>query len=680
MAVGFDDLRLSPAQSGTDYFMRMSDLYSIQRAREQQIAESRSRVADTIALLPLKEQRLQIGNLKAATDLQIAQHNLAALPQLIDQQARLNDEKIRSEQARADQTVFELRVANDQNQKRRAIENGMLFGFPEAPVEPLSPYAVPDDDGPSDGLLAPEDGFQIPSIPAASAEDFRTGPITTFGVDDPQDPGENFLAEKFSPDQRGTAISFSEIKALGLDPRNLTEAQKRSLMTDFEREVQTPDGRTVRVPIVDSGPDEDNPAVDFLPATIEDLGGELVRLSSGSIVGVSGFDSTQITSRIVRKGASAAPAPQATVSNTSGFYNPGSLPAQTVLAPAVNGAGFINPNTAQQVSATGSEPPMVVPQDFNALHTLLFTDVPQEVSDQAVIAGRQRYSQYLELPQLRAEHNRRLAASAIDSIPDPEAREHALEQVESRRTAFTDRKEAFDAVKGYSDFYSQAASRSYDTLDEFAERGITGIEQGKAFSFARQMAAFHSQLVRHESNPAVVDELTSVIGSLGRDLWQQDLNDESTSLIGALSGTAQRAINDNPALVDYMNDLQGFVTARLRLESGAAISAGEWRSQFIAMGLRVGDTPTTIRARQRDRKLVTDANITGSARVPAGLKEQMYAVPGETLSQATTSAGIGSQQSSSSNVPIIQDKAQFDALPSGATYINGNTGQRSIKP
>jgi hypothetical protein len=127
----------------------------------------------------------------------------------------------------------------------------------------------------------------------------RAGKVTSFGVNDPLDPGQNFLGQKFGLSDQGSSIAFDEIESLGLNPRNLTDFAKRQLASQFERVIIRPDGSVFTAPIVDSGPSYGSKAVDLLPATIERIGGKNIR-QDGKIVGVEGVDEVQTF--IARKG------------------------------------------------------------------------------------------------------------------------------------------------------------------------------------------------------------------------------------------------------------------------------------------------------------------------------------------------------------------------------------------
>lgn len=119
----------------------------------------------------------------------------------------------------------------------------------------------------------------------------RRGEISTFGIDDPIDPGKNFMGKKFKVDQEGSSMTYDEIKHLGLNPENLTSYEKAALVDNFERVTILPDGSVHVDAIVDSGPSFGTKRIDFLPASITRMNPEATfTRKDGKIVGIEGLD------------------------------------------------------------------------------------------------------------------------------------------------------------------------------------------------------------------------------------------------------------------------------------------------------------------------------------------------------------------------------------------------------
>ena len=159
-------------------------------------------------------------------------------------------------------------------------------------------------DLPAGGGEAITDPGLLPPLEDEDEEGFRQLQATTFGFDDPQDSGTNFLGRRTR--QGAGSISFPAIRRLGLDPRNLTDDQKRSLTEDFEIQVKREDGSIVNIPIDDSGPEQDR--IDLTPEAIRAVNPDATfsRNSAGQIIGVRGLD--VVSTKIVRK-SSGAPDP-----------------------------------------------------------------------------------------------------------------------------------------------------------------------------------------------------------------------------------------------------------------------------------------------------------------------------------------------------------------------------------
>lgn len=160
------------------------------------------------------------------------------------------------------------------------------------------------------------------------------------------------------------------------------------------------------------------------------------------------------------------------------------------------------------------------------------------------------------------------------------------------------------------------------------------VEQGNASGFYARMVNSNKIIDELESkgySPGVKDFVTS------GGKWTSALTSEEGQM--------------------YRQAQENWVRANLRKESGAAIPEGEMEAEIKNYFPMPGDKPATIKQKAQNRNVVTDAM-------------RMAAGPG-----AKT---VDSKYSD--NVAAPQTQADYDALPSGAIFVDPDDGKQYRKP
>ncbi|MGJ5022332.1 hypothetical protein [Bradyrhizobium oligotrophicum] len=144
-------------------------------------------------------------------------------------------------------------------------------------------------------------------------------------------------------------------------------------------------------------------------------------------------------------------------------------------------------------------------------------------------------------------------------------------------------------------------------------------------------------------------------------------------------GATQTALSKIPGVGNYLisNERQqyeqakrDFINAQLRRESGAAISPSEFESANKQYFPVPGDSPETIRQKAANRRAAVEAM--GREGGPSYRPKFVFDPTGTVRPMGGTPAAPASQQG-----PI--SKAQYDALPSGSTFVAPD-GTTRIKP
>lgn len=177
---------------------------------------------------------------------------------------------------------------------------------------------------------------------------------------------------------------------------------------------------------------------------------------------------------------------------------------------------------------------------------------------------------------------------------------------------------------------------------------LTG-EQAKTAGYAQRMVNAEGELA--QSIDAAQPNMASK-NPLSGDFWQM-LNREYGP-----------NMTQSPEYQRYKNAAMEWIRAKLRKESGAAISAQEWESEFTTYFPQPGDAPEVMQQKERLRQ-----NAIESLRVESrGGYDMLFKQRGD---------GGATTQMQPSGTPEITTKEQYDALPSGAEFMwNGKRGRK----
>lgn len=173
------------------------------------------------------------------------------------------------------------------------------------------------------------------------------------------------------------------------------------------------------------------------------------------------------------------------------------------------------------------------------------------------------------------------------------------------------------------------------------------VSQGAAALYADRMAIADSII----SKPG--------ISTVQTDRWQQGLN--SVPFVG----------NDltSPEFQQASQAQRDFINATLRRESGAVISGEEFANAEQQYFPRPGDTPEVLAQKAANRKVA----INGIAR-QAGPAYKAPTIP------TLTPEGVVEPTVNQEEVAQPQTEAEYNALPSGALFIDPDDGQQYQKP
>ena len=133
---------------------------------------------------------------------------------------------------------------------------------------------------------------------------------------------------------------------------------------------------------------------------------------------------------------------------------------------------------------------------------------------------------------------------------------------------------------------------------------------------------------------------------------------------GAMARNFRSMADPNERL--YLQAADAWIRAKLRDESGAAIGEKEMEQEYATFFPQLNDTPETIAEKARQREVLT---------------RQMGINAGEIKETKQDKKQIPEAQKEFdfSNAVTVTTQKEFDALPSGAPYIDGKNGFQGFK-
>ena len=132
-------------------------------------------------------------------------------------------------------------------------------------------------------------------------------------------------------------------------------------------------------------------------------------------------------------------------------------------------------------------------------------------------------------------------------------------------------------------------------------------------------------------------------------------------------GSAIVSRNATPEQQKYLNAAMLWVRGKLRKDSGATIGAQEFIDEYKTFFPVAGDSPENIAQKAEFRKQVTDATV----KETGGAYELMYPKGKDDLQ--------GNRVNLDGIVATPKTRPEYDALPSGAKYIDPRTGAQKVK-
>lgn len=132
----------------------------------------------------------------------------------------------------------------------------------------------------------------------------------------------------------------------------------------------------------------------------------------------------------------------------------------------------------------------------------------------------------------------------------------------------------------------------------------------------------------------------------------------------------------------YDQAARDFINATLRRESGAAISQSEFDNAYKQYLPRPGDTPEVLKQKQNNRQETIKAIAGGGGQTykpPFLFGPNGEMTPNAKAQAAPPAKSPGAVPQTNSGAKPVASKAEFDALPSGTTFIAPD-GTTRIKP
>jgi len=182
-----------------------------------------------------------------------------------------------------------------------------------------------------------------------------------------------------------------------------------------------------------------------------------------------------------------------------------------------------------------------------------------------------------------------------------------------------------------------------------AQRQKMNDEQAKALGFAKR-----------------IGDANAILSDRG---YEQSLLSGKENLAAGVPFVGNSLVSSSYQMADQA--VRDFINAQLRRESGAVISEGEFanaRSQYIPV---YGDQLEVLERKRLARQRALENLYVSSGPSNYGTAETVaQGLPGSPLPGAAATA---------TNIPRVSTRAQFDALPSGAVYMEDD-GKRYTKP
>ena len=159
-------------------------------------------------------------------------------------------------------------------------------------------------------------------------------------------------------------------------------------------------------------------------------------------------------------------------------------------------------------------------------------------------------------------------------------------------------------------------------------------------TFFAQMSLATPTFKRLESNPELMKKLSGFSGVLAKNFRSTADPDERL----------------------YLQAADIWIRAKLRKESGAVISNDEMNREYAAFFPQLNDTPEVLAEKARQREV-----LTRQMGINAGEIKETKQDKEQTTETETNNA-----------LPTVSTQEQYDALPSGAKYLED--GQEFRKP